>query len=161
MRGNNSVAGNRILFDWQAILRRTTELAVFSTRVRYPLGIGSVGEAPATVNTQPKLKDSQSMNAAPLSRVCKAFGEVRTVDNLSVRVPAESIYGFLGPNGAGKTTTIRMTMNIIRPDHGDIEIFRDHSIERAKTRIGYMTEERGLYRKMSRAGNDMGCNQGI
>lgn len=88
------------------------------------------------------------MNAVALSQVCKAFGKVRAVDNLTVTVPAGSIYGFLGPNGAGKTTTIRMIMNIIRPDHGDIEIFDDHSIEGARRRIGYMPEERGLYRKM-------------
>ncbi|UCG57124.1 MAG: ATP-binding cassette domain-containing protein [Phycisphaerales bacterium] len=88
------------------------------------------------------------MNAVSLRRACKAFGDVRAVDALSVTVPAGSIYGFLGPNGAGKTTTIRMIMNIIRPDDGDIEIFGDTSIERARTRIGYMPEERGLYRKM-------------
>jgi len=88
------------------------------------------------------------MNAVLLDQVCKSFGEVRAVDNLSVQVPTGNIYGFLGPNGAGKTTTIRMIMNIIRPDSGHIEIFRDGSFEQAKTRIGYMPEERGLYRKM-------------
>ena len=89
------------------------------------------------------------MDAVFLDRVCKSFGEVRAVDNLSVRVPAGSIYGFLGPNGAGKTTTIRMIMNIFRPDSGNIKIFGDGSVEQAKTRIGYMPEERGLYRKMT------------
>ncbi len=88
------------------------------------------------------------MNAISLQDVCKSFGDVHAVNNLSVNVPAGSIYGFLGPNGAGKTTTIRMIMNIIRPDGGRIDIFGDQSIERAKTRIGYMPEERGLYRKM-------------
>ncbi len=88
------------------------------------------------------------MNAVSLDKVCKSFGEVHAVDNLSVQVPAGSIYGFLGPNGAGKTTTLRMIMNIIRPDSGHIQIFMDGSIEQAKTRIGYMPEERGLYRKM-------------
>jgi len=79
-------------------------------------------------------------------------------------VPAGSIYGFLGPNGAGKTTTIRMIMNIIRPDSGRICIFGDHSTEQVKTRIGYMPEERGLYRKMKVAkvlsffGAIKGCN---
>ena len=89
------------------------------------------------------------MDAVFLDQVCKSFGEVRAVDNLSVRVPAGSIYGFLGPNGAGKTTTIRMIMNIFRPDSGNIKIFGDGSVEQAKTRIGYMPEERGLYRKMT------------
>jgi ABC-2 type transport system ATP-binding protein len=88
------------------------------------------------------------MNAVSLEGVCKSFGQVRAVDNLDVNVPTGSIYGFLGPNGAGKTTTIRMIMNIIRPDSGRIDIFGDSSIERAKSRIGYMPEERGLYRKM-------------
>ncbi len=99
------------------------------------------------------------MDAILLENVCKSFGEVRAVNELSVRVPAGSIYGFLGPNGAGKTTTIRMIMNIIRPDSGNIKIFEDgasaSSFLRSKTagvqardRIGYMPEERGLYRKM-------------
>ena len=89
------------------------------------------------------------MNAVLLNGVYKSFGEVRAVSNLDVKVPAGSIYGFLGPNGAGKTTTIRMIMNIIRPDSGSIEIFGEHSVEQAKARIGYMPEERGLYRKMT------------
>ncbi len=104
------------------------------------------------------------MNAILLEDVCKSFGDVHAVDNLSLNVPAGSIYGFLGPNGAGKTTTIRMIMNIIRPDSGRISIFGDHSVERVKTRIGYMPEERGLYRKMKVAqvlsffGAIKGCN---
>jgi len=89
------------------------------------------------------------MNAVALKDVCKSFGEVRAVNNLNVTVPAGSIYGFLGPNGAGKTTTIRMIMNILRPDSGQIALFGDRSVERAKSRIGYMPEERGLYRKMT------------
>jgi ABC-2 type transport system ATP-binding protein len=89
------------------------------------------------------------MNAAVLGDVCKKFGEVHAVDHLNVTVPAGSIYGFLGPNGAGKTTTIRMMMNIIRPDSGHISLFERCSAEQAKNRIGYMPEERGLYRKMT------------
>jgi ABC-2 type transport system ATP-binding protein len=89
------------------------------------------------------------MNAVTLENVCKSFGAVHAVDNLTVRVPVGSIYGFLGPNGAGKTTTLRMIMNIIRPDSGRIEILGDGQIEQVKDRIGYMPEERGLYRKMT------------
>lgn len=89
------------------------------------------------------------MNAVTLENVCKSFGRVHAVDNLSVQVPAGSVYGFLGPNGAGKTTTLRMIMNIIRPDSGRIEILGDGQIEQVKDRIGYMPEERGLYRKMT------------
>jgi len=77
------------------------------------------------------------MDALVIENVSKSFGTVRAVDDLSVRVPAGSIYGFLGPNGAGKTTTIRMIMDIIYPDSGRIHIL-----------VGYMPEERGLYRKM-------------
>ena len=89
------------------------------------------------------------MNAVSLNKVSKSFGEVRAVADLSVQVSAGSIYGFLGPNGAGKTTTLRMIMDIISPDSGRVSIFGDGSIEQAKTRIGYMPEERGLYRKMT------------
>ena len=89
------------------------------------------------------------MDAVALKDVCKSFGEVRAVSSLNVTVPAGSIYGFLGPNGAGKTTTIRMIVNILRPDSGQIVLFGDHSVEQSKSRIGYMPEERGLYRKMT------------
>ncbi len=89
------------------------------------------------------------MNTVVLGNVCKNFGEVHAVDHLDVTVPAGSIYGFLGPNGAGKTTTLRMIMNIIRPDSGYISLFEGCSAEQAKSRIGYMPEERGLYRKMT------------
>jgi len=88
-------------------------------------------------------------DAVLLEQVCKFFGEVRAVDGLEVRVPTGSIYGFLGPNGAGKTTTIRMIMNIIKPDSGRISIFGNGVSALAKSRIGYMPEERGLYRKMT------------
>ncbi len=89
------------------------------------------------------------MNALSLDSVCKSFGDVRAVDALSVYVPSGSIYGFLGPNGAGKTTTLRMIMNIIRPDSGRIEVLSKSSDKAAKKRMGYMPEERGLYRKMT------------
>ncbi len=89
------------------------------------------------------------MESVSLDNLKKSFGQVRAVNNLSVTVPAGSIYGFLGPNGAGKTTTLRMIMDIIHPDSGQIRIFGDSSLEQAKARIGYMPEERGLYRKMT------------
>jgi ABC-2 type transport system ATP-binding protein len=89
------------------------------------------------------------MNALELNSVCKSFGPLRAVDNLSAAIPAGSIYGFLGPNGAGKTTTLRMIMNIIRPDTGNISVLGSNLTEQAKSHIGYMPEERGLYRKMT------------
>jgi ABC-2 type transport system ATP-binding protein len=69
------------------------------------------------------------------------------VDGLSVRVPQGCVYGFLGPNGAGKTTTLRMIMDIIRPDSGAIRLLGKPASS-SRDRVGYMPEERGLYRKM-------------
>jgi ABC-2 type transport system ATP-binding protein len=89
------------------------------------------------------------MQAIELENVCKSFGAVRAVDGLSVRVPEGAVYGFLGPNGAGKTTTLRMVMDIIRPDSGAIRLFGEPASSPARDRIGYMPEERGLYRKMT------------
>ena len=82
--------------------------------------------------------------------VCvKRSGRFARSITLGAKIPAGSIYGFLGPNGAGKTTTLRMIMNIIRPDAGSISIFGNNLTEKAKGHIGYMPEERGLYRKMT------------
>ena len=82
-----------------------------------------------------------------LSRVSKSFGTTHAVRELDLVVPRGSLCGFLGPNGAGKTTTIRMIMSIIYPDSGSVEVFGGNAL-RSKDRIGYLPEERGLYRKM-------------
>jgi ABC-2 type transport system ATP-binding protein len=80
--------------------------------------------------------------------IVKSYDGLKAVDGVSFAIPVGSIYGLLGPNGAGKTTTIRMMMRIILPDEGHIRIFGD-SLDRVdKTRIGYLPEERGLYKKM-------------
>lgn len=89
------------------------------------------------------------MHAIELENVCKSFGPVRAVDGLTVHVPSGCVYGFLGPNGAGKTTTLRMIMDIIRPDHGEIRLFGRPASSAVRSRVGYMPEERGLYRKMT------------
>ncbi len=89
------------------------------------------------------------MYAIELDNVCKSFGAVRAVDGLSMQVPQGCVYGFLGPNGAGKTTTLRMIMDIIRPDSGVIRLFGTPASSLARHRVGYMPEERGLYRKMT------------
>ena len=84
-----------------------------------------------------------------LEHVTKTFGQTVAVDDLSLSAPPGEIFGLLGPNGAGKTTTIRMIMNIIAPDSGSV-CFRGHALtERDKDRIGYLPEERGLYRKVT------------
>jgi ABC-2 type transport system ATP-binding protein len=81
--------------------------------------------------------------------VTKRFTDHIAVHDLSLAVPAGSIYGLLGPNGAGKTTTIRMMLSIIVPDSGIIQLFgEDTSGRDVSHRIGYLPEERGLYRKM-------------
>lgn len=88
------------------------------------------------------------MNIIELSGVTKTFGQVAAVDNLSLEVPKGSIYGFIGPNGSGKTTTIRMIMKIMYPDGGSLKINgREHDSQRLKN-VGYLPEERGLYKKM-------------
>jgi ABC-2 type transport system ATP-binding protein len=83
-----------------------------------------------------------------LDGLVKEFGSKRAVDSFSLNLERGEILGLLGPNGAGKTTTIRMTMNIIAPDAGTIKILGEHFSEKLKERIGYLPEERGLYRKL-------------
>lgn len=80
--------------------------------------------------------------------VCKNFGEKVALDNVSLTIPEGKIFGFLGPNGAGKTTLIRIINRITIPTSGEI-IFNGHPIVQSDVeKIGYMPEERGLYRKM-------------
>lgn len=87
------------------------------------------------------------MNIIEINNVTKRFNGVTAVDNLSFIAESGKIYGFLGPNGAGKTTTIRMIMGIIKPDSGEIKVFGDKISEQNKGQIGYIPEERGLYKK--------------
>lgn len=88
------------------------------------------------------------MNALEIENITKSFGDFYAVKNLSLEVPEKSIYGLLGPNGAGKTTTIRMIMNIIIPDEGNIKVLNRSMDEKMKERVGYLPEDRGLYQKM-------------
>lgn len=83
-----------------------------------------------------------------ISNITKTFDSHIAVNDLSLSVPKGSIYGFIGPNGSGKTTTIRMIMNILYPDSGTIRVFGKEQTGSAIGRIGYLPEERGLYRKM-------------
>ena len=89
-----------------------------------------------------------SETTVKLDRVSKSFGEFKAVDGLSLTVRAGRIYGLLGPNGAGKTTTIRMIVNITAPDSGTIQIFGRKIDPALQDRIGYLPEERGLYKRM-------------
>lgn len=88
------------------------------------------------------------MNAVEMHSVTKTFGSHVAVDDLSLAVPQGSVYGLIGPNGSGKTTTMRMIMNILYPDGGTIRIFGEPLSGTGTDRIGYMPEERGLYKKM-------------
>jgi ABC-2 type transport system ATP-binding protein len=89
------------------------------------------------------------MKAVEIDHVTKTFGKaVVAVDDLSLAVPAGTVYGFIGPNGSGKTTTLRMIMNILYPDSGSIRVFGAELHGACTDRIGYMPEERGLYKKM-------------
>jgi len=83
-----------------------------------------------------------------LSNVTKSFDDFTAVNDLSLSVRAGRIFGLLGPNGAGKTTTIRMIVNITAPDSGTIELFGRKITPELQDRIGYLPEERGLYKKM-------------
>jgi ABC-2 type transport system ATP-binding protein len=86
--------------------------------------------------------------ALRLERVTKKFDTFTAVDDLSLSVPFGCVYGFLGPNGAGKTTTIRMSLSIYEPTSGTIEILGRRSALDVRREIGYLPEEKGLYKKM-------------
>ena len=88
------------------------------------------------------------IHAIELENVTKAFGDHTAVDDLSLRVPMGSVYGFIGPNGSGKTTTLRMIMHIIYADRGRIEVLGKQTCAAVNDHVGYLPEERGLYRQM-------------
>ena len=88
------------------------------------------------------------MIAVDIQGVTKRFGTHTAVDDLSLLLPAGTIYGFIGPNGSGKTTTLRMIMRILHPDEGTIRVFGEERYGAANDRVGYLPEERGLYKKM-------------
>jgi ABC-2 type transport system ATP-binding protein len=87
--------------------------------------------------------------AVELRQVRKAYDGHVAVDEISLVVPTGSVFGFLGPNGAGKTTSIRMMMDILAPDSGEVHLFGRPRQREDGRRIGYLPEERGLYRKMT------------
>src|SRR5438309_4087571 len=88
------------------------------------------------------------MSAVEIHEVTKTFGPFTAVDNLSLEVPRGTVYGFIGPNGSGKTTTLRMIMRILFPDRGHIRVLGQETHAAANDRIGYLPEERGLYKRM-------------
>jgi len=88
------------------------------------------------------------MPAVEVSHIVKAFADKIAVDDLSFSVSQGEIFGLIGPNGAGKTSTIRMMMDIIKPDSGEVTIFGEKLGEAIKNNLGYLPEERGLYKKL-------------
>jgi ABC-2 type transport system ATP-binding protein len=88
-------------------------------------------------------------DAIAIRGVTKSYDATVAVDDVSLSVPEGSIYGFIGPNGSGKTTTIRMIMRILLPDQGDIEVLGQRSTRAARDRVGYLPEERSLYKRMT------------
>ncbi|MCK4415177.1 MAG: ATP-binding cassette domain-containing protein [Candidatus Eisenbacteria sp.] len=88
------------------------------------------------------------MNAIELRGITKTFGRTVAVDALDLAIPHGAVYGFIGPNGSGKTTTLRMIMNIIFPDRGEIRLLGAPLSSATKDRLGYLPEERGLYKNM-------------
>ena len=88
------------------------------------------------------------MDAIEIRGVTKTFGDLAAVDDLSLSVPEGAVYGFIGPNGSGKTTTMRMIVNIFYPDRGEIRVLGEDPRSGHRDRIGYLPEERGLYRRM-------------
>ena len=91
---------------------------------------------------------SEQNTTLRVEHVSKRFGNFTAVEDLSFEVRAGRVFGFLGPNGAGKTTTIRMIVGITAPDEGRVELFGSAISNELQNRIGYLPEERGLYKKM-------------
>ncbi len=89
------------------------------------------------------------MPAVELNNICKSYNDNPVVNNVSFTIAQGEIFGLIGPNGAGKTTTIRMMMDIIKPDSGEVGILGEGLNEATKNRIGYLPEERGLYKKIT------------
>ncbi len=91
---------------------------------------------------------SELQPALELRGISKRYGDFQAVEPLDLFVPRGATYGLLGPNGAGKTTTIRMALRIFEPDTGEVRILGEPLSQRGLDRIGYLPEERGVYRKM-------------
>lgn len=106
------------------------------------------GDKSAEKLASPGATSSHPAPVVELSRVTKLFGGFKAVDDLSFSLEPGSICGFLGPNGAGKTTTIRMILEIVKPSSGSITVLGQSSALKVRQRLGYLPEEKGLYKKM-------------
>ena len=88
------------------------------------------------------------MSVVEVNHVVKTYADKVAVNDLSFSVNPGEIFGIIGPNGAGKTTTLRMMMDIIKPDSGEVKILGEKFNETSKSKLGYLPEERGLYKKL-------------
>lgn len=88
------------------------------------------------------------MSAVEVRHVTKSYADKAAVDDLSFSVNQGEIFGLIGPNGAGKTTMIRMMMDIIKPDSGEVKVFGERLTDTTKDKLGYLPEDRGLYKKL-------------
>ena len=104
--------------------------------------------SPARRRTKASLTLAETAAVVALDRVTKAYEEKLAVDEVSLSIERGAIFGLLGPNGAGKTSTIRMITGITRPDSGTVSLFGQLFHREALRRVGYLPEERGLYKKM-------------
>ena len=104
-------------------------------------------EMAASASTDARVGDESKVQLE-VAHVYKSFGGKQVVEDVSFVLKAGEVFGLVGPNGAGKSTTIRMLMDIIKPDSGEITVFGQTLREETKNRIGYLPEERGLYQKM-------------
>ena len=96
----------------------------------------------------PIREGASTVPAVEVNHIVKSYADKAVVNDLSFSVTQGEIFGLIGPNGAGKTTTIRMMMDIIKPDLGEVTILGEKLSEASKNKLGYMPEERGLYKKL-------------
>ena len=110
---------------------------------------GSPGNTSAPNHNGGTVPDSTSSNLAlEVRNLTKRYGAFTAIEDVSFRLPQGSICGFLGPNGAGKTTTIRIILDILKPNSGSVSVLGHSSAIEVRHRIGYLPEEKGLYKKM-------------
>jgi ABC-2 type transport system ATP-binding protein len=103
---------------------------------------------PAALSVLPTIP-RKSMQIVEIDSISKAYGDKVAVDKLSLNIAAGTMYGLLGPNGAGKTSSIRMMIGMTLPDSGSVKLFGKPFDRRALEQVGYLPEERGLYKKMN------------
>jgi len=105
-------------------------------------------EKKITIASSASTETEPQFERVEISRIYKSFGGKEVVRDVSFTLMSGEVFGLVGPNGAGKTTTIRMIMDIIKPDSGEVTVFGQPLKEETKNQIGYLPEERGLYQKM-------------